>query len=97
LRSISNEKRKSLLKGALAVLYTPENEHFGIVPCEAMYCNVPVLADNSGGPVESIGNSKCGYLIDGGREEWMKKMKEVLERGKKPTQGKERMKEKFGF
>jgi alpha-1,3/alpha-1,6-mannosyltransferase len=50
LTSISNELRKSLLINAACVLYTPTNEHFGIVPCEAMYCNVPVIADNSGGP-----------------------------------------------
>jgi len=50
LVSISNDLRKTLLRNAKAVLYTPENEHFGIVPCEAMYCNVPVIADNSGGP-----------------------------------------------
>ncbi len=48
--SISNDERRFLLKNAEAVLYTPENEHFGIVPCEAMYCSVPIIADNSGGP-----------------------------------------------
>lgn len=43
------------------MLYTPENEHFGIVPCEAMYSGVPIIADKSGGPRESVGDS-CGYL-----------------------------------
>lgn len=37
-----------------ALLYTPEQEHFGIVPLEAMVCGVPVLAVNSGGPMESV-------------------------------------------
>jgi len=64
--SISNDERKFLLKNAEAVLYTPENEHFGIVPCEAMYCSVPVIADNSGGPKESVGEG-CGYLCTGGK------------------------------
>jgi len=50
-----------LLRNAECVLYTPENEHFGIVPCEAMYSGVPIIADKSGGPRESVGDG-CGYL-----------------------------------
>lgn len=53
--AISNETRKYLLRNAECVLYTPENEHFGIVPVEAMYSEVPIIADNSGGPRESVG------------------------------------------
>ncbi|KAK0191556.1 glycosyltransferase family 4 protein [Armillaria mellea] len=37
-----------------ALLYTPTNEHFGIVPVEAMICGLPMLACDSGGPVESV-------------------------------------------
>ena len=38
------------------------NEHFGIVPLEAMLAGRPVLACNSGGPVESIIHGVTGYL-----------------------------------
>lgn len=46
------------------VLYTPENEHFGIVPIEAMYKFKPVIACNSGGPLETISNNQTGFLCD---------------------------------
>jgi len=54
LKSISNETWITLLNATDVLLYTPENEHFGIVPVEAMYCGVIPLACNSGGPTESI-------------------------------------------
>ncbi|UZJ54433.1 hypothetical protein CBS101457_003753 [Exobasidium rhododendri] len=36
------------------LLYTPTEEHFGIVPLEAMAVGLPVVATNSGGPMESV-------------------------------------------
>jgi alpha-1,3/alpha-1,6-mannosyltransferase len=42
------------LNNAIAVLYTPSNEHFGIVPVESMFMKTPVLACNNGGPLESV-------------------------------------------
>lgn len=38
-----------MLRRSRAVLYTPHNEHFGIVPVESMYVGTPVIAVNSGG------------------------------------------------
>ncbi|KAF8584030.1 glycosyltransferase family 4 protein [Ramaria rubella] len=38
----------------LALLYTPTNEHFGVVPVESMISRLPVLACDTGGPTESI-------------------------------------------
>ncbi|NWJ04810.1 ALG2 mannosyltransferase, partial [Crypturellus undulatus] len=64
LRSFSDEQKISLLSNALCVLYTPSNEHFGIVPLEAMYMKCPVIAVNSGGPLESILNNVTGFLCD---------------------------------
>eukprot|EP00388_Colpodella_angusta_P006626 GDKJ01019416.1.p1 GENE.GDKJ01019416.1~~GDKJ01019416.1.p1 ORF type:complete len:455 (-),score=57.18 GDKJ01019416.1:162-1526(-) len=55
LRSISESLRWLLLRDAEALLYTPKNEHFGMVPCEAMAMGTPVVASNAeGGPRESI-------------------------------------------
>ncbi|KAJ2913640.1 hypothetical protein MD484_g6781, partial [Candolleomyces efflorescens] len=56
LLNFTTAQRTALLRSpsTLALLYTPENEHFGIVPTEAMACGVPVLACDSGGPLESV-------------------------------------------
>lgn len=56
LLNFSTPQRAALLgaKNTKALLYTPANEHFGIVPIEAMICGVPVLACASGGPTESV-------------------------------------------
>ena len=54
LPSFSEEQRSFLLSNSVCLLYTPSNEHFGIVPCEAMYSRLPVIAVNNGGPTESI-------------------------------------------
>lgn len=62
--SISDTERADLLHTSLVVLYTPKDEHFGIVPLEAMYCGTPVVAVNSGGPVETIVDQVTGYLCD---------------------------------
>lgn len=54
--NFTTAQRTYLLRSpsTIALLYTPRNEHFGIVPIEAMACGLPVLAANSGGPVETI-------------------------------------------
>ena len=62
LKSISNDQRLLLLENTNVLLYTPENEHFGIVPVEAMYMGCIVMACNSGGPLESVDNGVTGYL-----------------------------------
>lgn len=49
--------QKLLLLNAIstvALLYTPSNEHFGIVPLEAMAAGKVVVAVNSGGPMETV-------------------------------------------
>jgi alpha-1,3/alpha-1,6-mannosyltransferase len=62
LKSISNDQRLILLENTDVLLYTPENEHFGIVPVEAMHMKCIVMACNSGGPLESIEHGQTGFL-----------------------------------
>mmetsp|Transcript_21415 Transcript_21415/g.46756 ORF Transcript_21415/g.46756 Transcript_21415/m.46756 type:complete len:229 (+) Transcript_21415:647-1333(+) len=59
---ISDKERADLFQTALCVVYTPDKEHFGIVPLEAMYAGTPVLAVNSGGPVETVRDGETGFL-----------------------------------
>ncbi|VDN59467.1 unnamed protein product [Dracunculus medinensis] len=74
LRSPADEVKVELLKRASAVLYTPENEHFGIVPIEAMYMKCCVIAVNSGGPMESIINGETGFLVESNAKAFADKM-----------------------
>lgn len=70
LRSISNDQRVLLLKNTDIMLYTPANEHFGIVPVEAMHLGCVVIACNSGGPLESIDDEKTGFLLEPRPQLW---------------------------
>ncbi|KAG8572238.1 hypothetical protein GDO81_011988 [Engystomops pustulosus] len=62
LRSFSDQQKLNLLHNCTCILYTPSNEHFGIVPIEAMYMHCPVIAVNSGGPLESVADNITGFL-----------------------------------
>ncbi|CEG48614.1 alpha- [Plasmopara halstedii] len=62
--SVSKSMKLDLLRKASAILYTPDREHFGIVPVEAMACGTPVIAVSSGGPLESIADGETGFLCE---------------------------------
>ncbi|KAM4600566.1 alpha-1,3/1,6-mannosyltransferase ALG2 isoform 1-T2 [Polymixia lowei] len=78
LRSPSDDLKVALLRGSAAVLYTPSREHFGIVPVEAMYCCCPVIAVNSGGPLESVGDGETGFLCEPTAEAFSKAMERLV-------------------
>lgn len=63
LQSPSDRLKLWLIKRCTSLLYTPSNEHFGIVPIEAMYLKKPVIACNSGGPTETVINVHPNYII----------------------------------
>ena len=52
------------LDRALVVVYTPDAEHFGIVPLEAMAAGRPVIAVNHGGPLETVVVGRTGLLCE---------------------------------
>ena len=78
LRSPSDSLKVSLLQGSAAVLYTPSREHFGIVPVEAMYCCCPVIAVQSGGPLESVADGETGFLCEPTAEAFSRAMEKLL-------------------
>lgn len=64
LLSVPGPFKSTLLRNAKLLVYTPTNEHFGIVPVEAMQHGVPVLAADTGGPLETVLNGETGWLRD---------------------------------
>lgn len=78
LPSFTDEQRGALLAVATAVLYTPENEHFGIVPVEAAAAAVPVVACSSGGPKESVVDGETGFLRNPDAIEFARSMLELV-------------------
>jgi alpha-1,3/alpha-1,6-mannosyltransferase len=77
-QSISDADRTQLLHSATMVVYTPTNEHFGIVPLEAMYAGTPVIACNSGGPIETIVHGETGFLCESTPESFGTSIAELL-------------------
>ncbi|KAJ6618239.1 mannosyltransferase [Mycena sp. CBHHK59/15] len=108
LLNFSSSQRTALLTSAStqALLYTPANEHFGIVPVEAMCCGLPVLACNSGGPTESTvaepAANRTGWLCPPDADLWAEALKEIVqmstgERAALGRRAKERARLVFGM
>lgn len=80
LLSVPAQLKNMLLSTARLLVYTPTNEHFGIVPLEAMGAGVPVLAADSGGPLETVLEGETGWLRSAEKVgEWTEIMQRVLE------------------
>jgi alpha-1,3/alpha-1,6-mannosyltransferase len=79
LLSVPNALKDMLLTSARLLVYTPSNEHFGIVPLEAMLAGTPVLAANTGGPLETVVDGETGWLCaPEDVERWTVVMNKVL-------------------
>jgi alpha-1,3/alpha-1,6-mannosyltransferase len=73
------------LESAEILVYTPTNEHFGIVPLEAQLHSTPVLATPTGGPLETVEDNLTGFLRPG--EQWPSILEKVLTHGTNPEMG----------
>ena len=55
-------QRMELLRRCLAVVHPTPDEHFGIVPIEAMAAGRPLVAVANAGPLETVVDGETGYL-----------------------------------
>ena len=102
LLSVPDKLKTSLLKAAKLLIYTPSDEHFGIVPLEGMLAGVPVLAANTGGPLETVVDGETGWLRSPEKEgDWTDVLGIVLKPGNERAlqqmgeEGKKRVEEEF--
>ena len=92
-----------LLFTSHCLLYTPPNEHFGIVPLEGMHCGLAVVALNSGGPLETVTeDGAVGDLVDDDVGAFADAMGAVAEAGEaaageRGRRGKARVEANFSF
>ncbi|KAL3931043.1 MAG: hypothetical protein SGARI_004306 [Bacillariaceae sp.] len=97
---ISDSERATLFQTALCVVYTPNNEHFGIVPLEAMYAGTPVLAVDSGGPKETVLDRVTGFLRAPTPEAFGKALHDLIRNPQRATEmgvaGREHVSKTFG-
>lgn len=78
LLSIPGKLKSALLASSEILLYTPQYEHFGIVPLEASLAGLPVLAQDNGGPLETVEDGVTGFLRPADDESWAEVLRHVL-------------------
>ena len=83
VKNLSSSAKLQMLQFCIALIYTPHNEHFGIVPIEAMVLGRPVVASNSGGPRETIVDGQTGFLCSDDSASFSLAMKQLAENDQK--------------
>jgi len=101
LKSPTDLEKVGLLKRCNCLVYTPPNEHFGIVPLEAMYLGKPVVAVRSGGPTETVVDGTTGFLCEETPDDFASKISKLVRRERVAVEmgkaGQKRFLEKFSF
>ena len=102
LKSPTDQVKVDLFRSTDCLVYTPSGEHFGIVPLEAMYNELPVIAVNDGGPTETVINGQTGFLKSPTPEEFADAMRQVVQGGSSLKEhlgknGRKRVLQSFSF
>lgn len=79
----NDEVLSSLYCSAYSVLFTPLNEDWGMTPLEAMLRSKLVIANRSGGPMESVLDGVTGFLLDPDADVWAAKLRALAEEPKR--------------
>ena len=61
---VTNEQLRDLVGNAIATLYIPRDEDFGMSPVESMAAGKPVIGVRSGGLTETIVDEQTGLLLN---------------------------------
>lgn len=77
VRDPSDEVLDCLYRNAYMVLFPPLNEDWGIVPLEAMARGKAVIANNRGGPSESIRHQETGLLLEPSIDAWSQAIRDL--------------------
>ena len=77
--SFNDAQRTYLLNQSMLLLYTPSDEHFGITPVEGMYASLPVIAANSGGPLETVKDKETGLILAPEPELWAEGIRDFIQ------------------
>ena len=101
-QSPKDREKVRLLCTCGGLIYTPSGEHFGIVPVEAMYHRLPVIAVNDGGPTETVVDGETGYLCQPQPQDFAAAMNKLIDGGHQLKKtlgdnGHERVLQNFSF
>ncbi len=78
LSGLSDKEIRNIYRRSSVFVSCSKEEPFGIVILEAMACGTPVIADNSGGPTETVISGETGELIDCNRESLQNTLSSLL-------------------
>lgn len=77
LESPTDTELLSLIRWAIATIYIPVDEDFGMSPVESMACGIPVIGVDEWGLKETIIDRKTGRLI--GSEQLLVELKKAIQ------------------
>lgn len=76
--SPSEEKLVKLYAECACLLFTAQDEDWGLVPLEAMASGKPVISVNEGGPTEYIRSGENGFLVNPNAHEISKTLENLM-------------------